>query len=807
MPDNQEKINALLEKLENLMKKQDDFKRETDQLRLEILRMKAEATAEKPAAVETKPSVNIPPKETVPPKEITPPREIIPVKEPMSETTGYFKHEDLVEKTDTQERVESTIPKTKPKSDLERFIGENLISKIGIIITVIGVSIGVKYAIDHQLISPLTRVILGYLFGIGMLGFAIRLRKGYENFSAVLLSGSMAILYFITFAAYNYFGLIPQMATFALMILFTVFTVIAAISYNKQVIAHIGMVGAYAVPFLLSSNSGQVAVLFSYVAIINIGILAIAIKKYWKPLYYFSFTLTWVIYLAWYIFDFIFKEHFVLAMTFVIVFFAIFYITFLAYKLIRKEKFGKGDVVSLLINSFIFYGVGYSILDSSEQTNQLLGIFTLANAALHFVAGTIIYKQKLADRNLFYLVSGLVLVFVTITIPVQLDGNWVSLLWVGEAALLFWIGRTRHVRFYERLSYVLMILAFGSILEDWQERAYYYLYIPIKNVEFTIPVFNISFLTSVLFIAAFAFINYVNSHPRYRIAGTAKNYLALFTSFILAAILLIVIYYTFRIEIESYLEYLYAKSQVTIQANGLGNNESHYNEDLLFFKQIWVINYSLLFVSLLAFFNLYKLRNKWLAFVNITLIGFALAAFLTQGLLAISDLRENYLDKELNPYFREGYFNIGIRYVSFLFAALVLYALYKYVQKGYLQGSLKFIFEFVLYVTILWILSSEFIHWMDMAGSTQSYKLGLSILWGVYSLFLIILGIRKRKKYLRMGAIILFGATLVKLFFYDISHLDTISKTVVFVSLGILLLIISFLYNKYKHIITDEESH
>ena len=91
-----------------------------------------------------------------------------------------------------------------------------------------------------------------------------------------------------------------------------------------------------------------------------------------------------------------------------------------------------------------------------------------------------------------------------------------------------------------------------------------------------------------------------------------------------------------------------------------------------------------------------------------------------------------------------------------------------------------------------------------MAGTDQSYKLALSILWGVYSLLLIVLGIWKKLKHLRIGAIILFGVTLVKLFFYDIAHLDTIAKTIVFVSLGVLLLIISFLYNKYKDIIADE---
>jgi uncharacterized membrane protein len=103
--------------------------------------------------------------------------------------------------------------------------------------------------------------------------------------------------------------------------------------------------------------------------------------------------------------------------------------------------------------------------------------------------------------------------------------------------------------------------------------------------------------------------------------------------------------------------------------------------------------------------------------------------------------------------------------------------------------------------------SSELINLMDIFGFNDSHKLGLSILSGIYALFLIILGIVKRKKYLRVGAIALFAVTLIKLFFYDIAELGTISKTVVFVSLGVLLLIISFLYNKYKDLIFDRSDN
>ena len=116
----------------------------------------------------------------------------------------------------------------------------------------------------------------------------------------------------------------------------------------------------------------------------------------------------------------------------------------------------------------------------------------------------------------------------------------------------------------------------------------------------------------------------------------------------------------------------------------------------------------------------------------------------------------------------------------------------------------KTAFDYLLYIAILWVLSSELLHILELSGLRTGYKLGLSILWGAYSLFLISIGLWKNKKYLRIGAIALFAITLAKLVFYDLSSLGTISRTIVFISLGTLLLIISFLYNKYKHLINDD---
>jgi hypothetical protein len=209
-------------------------------------------------------------------------------------------------------------------------------------------------------------------------------------------------------------------------------------------------------------------------------------------------------------------------------------------------------------------------------------------------------------------------------------------------------------------------------------------------------------------------------------------------------------------------------------------------------------------LSLLAFVNFKKLKNQQFGLINLGLITLTLGVFLIQGLYVLSELRESYLEQTLSQYYERNVLNIVIRYISFAFVALTLVACYNYLRQEFIQRDFKIAFDFLLHTAVLWIASSELINWMDISGSTQSYKLGLSILWGIYSLFLIVLGIWKSKKHLRIGAISLFGVTLIKLFFYDISHLDTIAKTIVFVSLGVLLLIISFLYNKYKDIISDE---
>jgi len=689
------------------------------------------------------------------------------------------------------------IEEPNKSSEIEKFIGENLINKIGILITIIGVGIGAKYAIDHQLISPLTRILLGYLVGFVLFGFAIKLKKGYNNYSSVLMSGAMAIVYFITYAAYSFYDLMPLYMAFGLMVMITVFTVYAAIKYDRQVIALIGMIGAYAVPFLLSDNTGNMVVLFTYMSIINLGIMVLAFNKYWKPIYYVSFVLSWLIYLTWYNSSYKDTIHFFNAFLFLSIFYLIFYITYLSYNLIRKELFDALDVILILVNSFVFYGIGYALLNAHPDGSQYLGLFTLITALIQALVCVIIYKMKLAEWHLFYFISTLALTFITIAIPVQFTGNWVTLLWIGEAGLLFWIGRIKQISIYETISYVLMLFALMSIFKDWN-LGYHF---GSKTVPFT----NIYFVTSLLFVAVFAFINMLNRDEKYPSFIDKDEPPFKIMQILIPGILLGALFFMFWFEISNLCNQQIAAISLSHSLPHDDLNFKHFT-DLQQYRVLFLLNYSILFFVGLSIFNIRILKSRVLGYINLEANLILIILFLTQGLYSLSELRDSFLNQNSTDMYNPESFNFNFRYISYLVVLPMMLICYRYVRQEFIDFKLEKAYSLILHTVILWILSSELITWIDFFKSDQAYKLGLSLLWGGYALLLIVLGIWKKQQHLRIGAIVLFSGTLMKLFFYDLKDMGTISRTIVFVTLGILLLIISFLYNKYKHIIWNDSS-
>lgn len=783
MSEADQKASELEARLDRLVKTQIDFQREISAIRAELARLKVPASDAGPS------SQYVPPVETVrPPRASRPP--IRPIEQPLG---GFVSQYSKTRETEPLEPVSDFFSKhtEAAQSNLEKFIGENLISKIGILVLIIGIGIGVKYSIDNNLISPLTRIIFAYLFAFGLIGLAIKLKPKYLNFSAVLISGGMATMYFVTYFAHTAYGLIGQAPAFGLMVMCTVFTVVAALFYNRQVIAHIGLVGAYAVPFLLSRDSGSYLALFAYVTIINMGILAVSIKKYWPSIVYTASLFTWLIYGAWFLTRYRGDEHFAFALSFAAVFFATLYASSLIHRVLNQDIGKVGTNGLVIANSFVFYGFGYAVLNDNESTAGLLGLYTAANSAVHLGVAFVIGRMKNAPTDIVLTLTLLVLTFATIAIPVQFDGNYVTLGWSVEAVILFWFGRVQKIRAFELSSYPVMALAVGSMFLDWVMA---YANRTLGPSEFNLqPFANGNFVTGVVFIAAFALIYAINrdtSKESEISPGLVKPF-----GYAVVTIALAAFYNLYRTEIDNYFHLL----AVDAIANGFGVSSPEVR-DVYIFSAIWQVNYTMAFFTAMAFVNSFKAKSYSLAIVNSILGVCTLWLFATIVMVLFYDLRVDYLGGQGSIW------NVWIRYFSYPFAALLFLGLHRYTRDEWMPNDASrqlrtYLFEVVAYSFCFIVASCELLNLMAQFGIPDGTKLGLSIFWGIYALMLVVIGIGWNRKHLRVSAIALLAVTLAKLFFYDIADLDTIPRTILFVTLGLTLLLISFLYNKYKNAI------
>ena len=180
-----------------------------------------------------------------------------------------------------------TIAPPSRKIDWEQFMGAKLFAWIGGFALFLGVAFFVKYSFEHNLIPPELRVAIGFLAGIALVGGGLLLKRKENVITAqTLCATGILILYAVTFACrafyhFPFFGLFP---TFALMALITTAAFLLAVRMDALVVAVLGIAGGFLTPVLLSTGQDNPLGLFGYIALLDIGLLAVARRKDWRSL-------------------------------------------------------------------------------------------------------------------------------------------------------------------------------------------------------------------------------------------------------------------------------------------------------------------------------------------------------------------------------------------------------------------------------------------------------------------------------------------------------------------------------------------
>ena len=664
------------------------------------------------------------------------------------------------------------VAKAQPApADWEKFIGENLISKIGIGVLVLAIGFFVKYAIDNDWIGPVGRVGVGLLCGAILIGVAHRLRDQYKAFSSVLIGGGLVVLYFTIALAYHQYHLFGQTTAFILMLVITAFSVVLSLLYNREELAIIALVGGFVTPFLVSNGNGDYQVLFTYMLILNAGLLVIAYYKAWRLLNGLAFGFTVVLFGSWLIRlpDSTGQSVYRGGAAFGTAFYGLYFVVNVAHTIRQKKIFIASDFLILLLNTCLYFGVSLYFL-SRLGLEGYKGLYCAIMGIIHIVLSWLLFKRQSVDKNILYLLIGITLSFVSLTAPLQLHGHYITLFWASESVLLYWLFLKSKLRLIGLAAWVVLAAMLVSLVWDWVN-IYFPIYDRGSPPEMAI-IFNKGCMTGLICVA---------------------GCFALFRLQRDKAMMLVLLFATAAL--------LYISGALEI---GYQFNNRYPSLDIASF---YLLLYTWVFVSLFTAFS-GRLTATDFRVLNMILLGLGLAAYLI-ALPAVIGLQREMLEQRLY---------LGHLTSHWVGAAVVLSIFYRLTEM-YRSGSWNVeaaVFTWMVAIVAVIFLSAEGQMLVNMLFYSGQHpldelqrvynKTGLPILWGLCSFGCMWLGMHHKFRPLRIFSLVLFTVTLLKLFLFDIRNIPVAGKIAAFFCLGVLLLVVSFMYQRLKKIIIENEA-
>jgi len=381
--------------------------------------------------------------------------------------------------------------------DLEARIGSHWLNRIGITAVLVCAAYFLKYAFDNKWIGETGRIAIGLISGIAVVLWSERFRsKGYRLFSFSLKAVGIGVLYLSLWAAFQVYHLMPSEVVFACMLVVTCATCAMALTQDAEILAVYSIVGGFATPLLLSTGVNREIALFSYVTLLDLGILGLVAFKPWRRLLWFGYAGTLILYLAWYA-EYYDRKQFEPTLIFASIFFAIFAV---APILMLRQECGVGTMplAFAFVDAVTFFLQAYAMI--SDISNTAMAWFSLALAAVYLGlnAARPRSSDKAAEANLKLMHLALAIALITVAIPIRLNAHWITIGWFVESGALLWLGNRIKSNLLNIFALAALALGVGRLLF-------------FDNFTTTTLILNLRMLVYVVAIAVLALVAYYAS--------------------------------------------------------------------------------------------------------------------------------------------------------------------------------------------------------------------------------------------------------------------------------------------------------
>ncbi|HEU5234777.1 MAG TPA: DUF2339 domain-containing protein [Terriglobales bacterium] len=416
-----------------------------------------------------------------------------------------------------------SVTPAKEEDELEGKIGKLWLNRIGIIAILTGVSYFIKYAFDNGWIGPAGRVALGLLAGIALIFWSERFRtRGQGPFSYSMKAVGIGILYLSLWGAFQVYHLVPSAVAFVSMIIVSASTITLALTQDAEILAAFAMIGGFSTPVLLSTGQNHEIVLFSYVALLDLAMLAVVTLKPWRRLLVGAFTGTIILYIGWFA-EYYTKEQRITTTIFTILFAAIFAVIPLLTPL-TPSRWRSGFSATLTFLPLLNAAAAFLALNEM-YSNDTLTWYALALAAVYLALSGQFKRRAGSNANVVKTINmlhiAIAVAFITIAIPLKLNSHWITLGWLVESAVLLYVSvrtKTNFLRYFAATTLSLGIIRL-LVFDNFRVETL------ILNARFATYLVAIAILGSI--VAAADRYASEGERPAIRVAGVLLNVLAL----------------------------------------------------------------------------------------------------------------------------------------------------------------------------------------------------------------------------------------------------------------------------------------
>ena len=639
-------------------------------------------------------------------------------------------------------------PASFPSLDLEQRIGARWATWVGIVAILFAVSFFLKWAFDNNYLGPGARVTLGLVAGLFMLaaGLALHRRRDVPYLSEGLAGGGLGVLYLSLWGAHALYGLLGPGPTFAAMFAVTVLGALVSVASSRQITAVLTVLGGLLTPVLISVEQPDERKLFTYLLVLDILVLAIARYRTWPALNRLAWGGT-----ALLAFGVLSREPEAAYPLSRLLLLSALFLLFVAVPLLRERaarlRHAELDLLLVVANAAGYFWAVYTTLEPWQP--KVEGPYALVLAVLYRLVSADYASRVRDDEATVVVHEGVAWTFLTIAVPLALDGHWVTLAWGVQGLMLLWVASriTTPVATWGGLA-ALLLAAVRVVALD----RYWY--------PDAVPVWNLTYLIHLLVVIVLAWggILAANVRPE-RLGGLTGEGLRS-VLWLVAAMTLAVLFWR--------------------EPSGL-----------------WPA--TLLTGELVVL--------GWLARVS-SAPGFIVAAPLVGVIVVVRVLGA---DDGLARRAAESLITAPL--ISRIAACVALGVAGAGVARSTASTQAPAIgrtLSGAAGVALLYVLSAQWILYQNVAlrearGARQfdvvgqirwQTHVGLSVLWTLYAAAALGWGFIRSSPAVRYAALLLFGITVGKIFVFDLSAVKTVYRILSFLVLGVVLLGVSALYQK-----------